>query len=152
MKFYNSLCLYDDMDFWGCWLEIFCNEKQARRKSARLETCLFLRVGSSIDTGKCHPFLLRLDDAGGSAIDVEKIVGKTVALFQSKVPDCDSPMGQDVCVALIVHCPAGLGEEAVDVFSGLVFGGGHGLETSPRKTVKCSELYGFGRLVTRDGF
>ena len=74
------------------------------------------------------PIYLRLDDT-----NVEQIVRKAVAGFQSKVPDRHTAIRQDVNVALITHCPAGLGEQAIDIFPGFVFGGGHLLIVQKRE-------------------
>ena len=54
-----------------------------------------------------------------------EVVDKAVARFQGKVSDRNAAIGQDVRVALIAHCPTGLGEQAIDIFPGFVFGGGH---------------------------
>ena len=82
-----------------------------------------LRLG--LDAGERGAFLLRFDDARGPSVDVEQVVGKTVTRFQGKVSDRNAPIRQDVRVALIAHCPARLGEQPVDVFSGFIFGGRH---------------------------
>ena len=94
-----------------------------RGQSIRQPFCVSLRL--RLDTGERDAFFLRLDNTRGPSVYVEKIVGKTVARFQGKVSDRNAPIRQDVRVALIAHRPARLGEQAVDVFSGFIFGGRH---------------------------
>ena len=94
-----------------------------RGQSVGQPFCVSLRLG--LNTGERDPLLLGLDNSCGSAIDVEKVVGKAVARFQGEVADRNAPIRQYVRVALIAHDPAGLGEQAVDVFSGFIFRGGH---------------------------
>ena len=55
---------------------------------------------------------------------IENIVGKTVTRFHSKVSDCETPMRQDVR-DFLQQSPSRLGDQAVDVFPGFIFWGGH---------------------------
>ena len=78
-----------------------------------------------LDACQRDTFFLGFDDSRSSAVHIKKIVGKAVAWFQGEVSDRNAAVSQDVRFALIAYRPACLGEQPVDVFSGLIFGTRH---------------------------
>ena len=65
------------------------------------------------------PFGLGLDDADGLAVGVEQVVGEPGG--ERELADGDAGPGGDVH-RVVLHHPAGLGELAVDLLAGLLFG------------------------------
>jgi hypothetical protein len=79
-----------------------------------------------LDPGEGLAGLLRLDDPGGLAVDVEQVVGEPVPALQRELPQRHAPAGVDAGVAGVLHEPAGALEVDVDLAAGVVFGPGHG--------------------------
>jgi hypothetical protein len=69
--------------------------------------------------------LLCLDDPSGSAVDVEHVVDEAVALLQRELTDRDAAMPRDVRGGRIADDPAGLRQQAIDLFAGGLLGFRH---------------------------
>jgi hypothetical protein len=68
------------------------------------------------------PTLLRFDYSSGVPVDVEKVVGETVAGGEWEFADGNAAAGFDVDAVAILDQPAGGGEQAVDISAGAVLG------------------------------
>jgi hypothetical protein len=79
-----------------------------------------------LDPGEGFAGLLRLDDPGGLAVDVEQVVGDAVAPLQRELAKGHAPAGVDARRVGVLDDPAGAAEVLVDRASGVVFGPEHG--------------------------
>jgi hypothetical protein len=65
--------------------------------------------------------LLGLDEAGGLAFHIEKVVGEAEAPFQRKFAQGNASRGMQIGGVNILHGPTGGGEQTIDFLPGLLF-------------------------------
>ena len=73
-----------------------------------------------LDPGEGVPLGLGLHDPEGLAVGVEQVVGG--AGLQGELADGHADGGVEVHVGVVLHRPAGLGEQLVDALAGLLLG------------------------------
>ncbi len=78
-------------------------------------------VGLGFDAGEGHTLLLGFDDAGGLAVDVKQVIGKTVAGFEREFADRHAACGADVDFRCVAHMPASGCKQLVYGSPGLLF-------------------------------
>src|ERR1019366_9055267 len=79
-------------------------------------------AGLDFDCDEGNSLLLGLDDSGGVAVDVEEVVGETVAGGEWELTDSAAAASFDIDAIAILNEPAGGGKQAVDVSAGAVLG------------------------------
>jgi hypothetical protein len=75
-------------------------------------------VGLDFDAGEGDALFLGFDHPGSLAVDIQQVIGETVAGFQRELTDGNAPRGVDICLARVAHMPAGYSEQAIDVLPG----------------------------------
>ena len=81
--------------------------------------------GLHLDAGEGFALLLRFDHAHGVAVDVQQVVGRTVAWLQQKLAYGNAAGGLDIDGFRVLHGPARQGERIVDALAGGVLGFHH---------------------------
>ncbi len=70
--------------------------------------------GLPLHAGQRRALGLGLDDPDGALLDVEEVVGSSVAGLHDRLADGDTLSGEQVQVLAVLDVPAGVGELAVD--------------------------------------
>lgn len=76
-------------------------------------------VGLSFNAGKRHALFFGFYDACRLAIDIEHVIGKSVAGFQRKLANGNTACRADIGICSVAQMPTGCGKQAIDVPPGL---------------------------------
>ncbi len=95
--------------------------------------------GLHLDAGEGFALLLRFDHAHGVAVDLQQVVGRTVAWLQQELAYGNAAGGLDIDGFRVLHGPARQGERIVDALAGGVLGFHHReIGCTGRRAASCA--------------